>query len=369
MIAETETSPIFKKMGEGTEGAAMNMDSCKLDWCVDKGREMIGWDAKYSDKTIENDVVKGVGMAIAMQGSGISYIDMASAVIKLNDRGFYNLIIGATDIGQGSDTILAQIAAEALGCDLEDVVVYSSDTDLTPFDTGAYASSTTYVSGNAVMKAAENMRQMIIEEGAKALEVAINKIDYDGKILKVIDSDEQMTLEDLSNRLIYNEDQRQLVATDSYVGTKSPPPFMAGYVEVAVDKGTGQVTVLDYAAAVDCGTTINPLLAKVQVEGGLLQGIGMAMYEEVLYDKKGGQITNDLMNYRIPTRKEVTSMQVAFADSYEESGPYGAKSVGEIGIDTPPAAIANAIYNAVGVRIKSLPITAEKVLMALKEKE
>lgn len=368
MIAETETSPIFKKMGEGTEGAAMNMDSCKLDYCVRKGREMIGWDTKYPSVEISEDKVRGVGMAIAMQGSGISYIDMASAVIKLNDRGFYNLMIGATDIGQGSDTILSQIAAETLGTDLENVVVYSSDTDLTPFDTGAYASSTTYVTGNAVVRAAENMRSMIIEEGAKALEVSVDKVEFDGQVIKVKDSDETMTLTTLSNRLTYNEDQRQLVATDSYVGTKSPPPFMAGYVEVEVDKGTGYVTVLDYAAVVDCGTTINPVLAKVQVEGGLLQGIGMAMYEEVLYDKKGGQITNNLMNYRIPTRKEVTSMQVAFADSYEESGPYGAKSVGEIGIDTPPAAIANAIYNAVGVRIKSLPITPEKVLMALKEK-
>ncbi len=365
MIAETETSPIFAKMGEGTEGAAMNMESCKLDYCVSRGREMIGWESKFPRTEVSKDKVRGVGMAIAMQGSGIALIDMASAVIKLNDHGFYNLLIGATDIGQGSDTILAQIAAEALGTELKNVIVYSSDTDLTPFDTGAYASSTTYVSGNAVLKAAKNMRAMIVEEGAKALEVEVDQIDFDGVTLEVKDSEKSMSLFDLSNRLIYNEDQRQLVATDSYVGTKSPPPFMAGYAEVEVDTGTGEVKVIDYAAVVDCGTTINPALAKVQVEGGLLQGIGMAMYEEVLYSKKGQQITNDLMHYRIPTRKEVTSMHVEFADSYEESGPYGAKSVGEIGIDTPPAAIANAVYNACGVRIKSLPITSEKVLMGI----
>ncbi len=367
MIAETETSPIFEKMGEGTEGAAMNMDSCKLDYCVARGKEIIDWKNKFPRVQGEKDQVRGVGMAIAMQGSGISYIDMASAVIKLNDQGFYNLTIGATDIGQGSDTILAQIAAEALGTEMENVIVYSSDTDLTPFDTGAYASSTTYVSGNAVLKAALNMRALIVEEGARALGVEVDEVDFDGVNLQVIHSDKSISLVDLSNRLTYNEDQKQLIASDSYVGTKSPPPFMAGFAEVEVDTGTGEVKVIDYIAVVDCGTTINPSLAKVQVEGGLLQGIGMAMYEEVIYNKKGGQITNDLMHYRIPTRKEVTSMQVEFAESYEASGPYGAKSVGEIGIDTPPAAIANAIYNAVGVRIQTLPITSEKVLMGILE--
>lgn len=385
MILEGETSPIFKKMGEGTEGTAMDMESCKLDYCVTRGMQMMNWQAKYPRVQVDDSKVRGVGMALAMQGSGIPYIDMASAVIKLNDDGFYNLIIGATDIGQGSDTILAQIAAEALSASVEQIVVYSSDTDLTPFDTGAYASSTTYVSGNAVKLAGENMRRMILEEGAKALEAPVEYVSFDGKVIQLVTNRDEalpaddlvdrdpslpvsISLKELSNRLYYNEDQRQLVATNSYVGTKSPPPFMAGFAEVEVDLGTGQVTVLDYTAVVDCGTTINPMLALGQVEGGLLQGIGMAMYEEVHYNSKGALMTNNLMNYRIPTRKEVTSMQVEFADSYEESGPYGAKSVGEIGIDTPPAAIANAIYNAIGVRIQSLPITSEKVLMGLYDK-
>ncbi|WP_330404451.1 xanthine dehydrogenase family protein molybdopterin-binding subunit [Vallitalea okinawensis] len=368
MIREGETSPIFKIMGEGTEGTAMNMDSCKLDYCMTRGKELIGWQGKYPCQKDEEHKVKGIGMAIAMQGSGIPNIDMASAIIKLNDDGFYNLLIGATDIGQGSDTVLAQIAAESLGVDLDKIVVYSSDSDLTPFDTGAYASSTTYVSGNAVKNAADNMRQMVMEEGAKALSVDVDHITFDGEVIKVIDSDQIMTLSQLANRLYYNEDHKQLVATNSYVGTKSPPPFMAGFVEVEVDTETGKVDVLDYVAVVDCGTTINPKLAKVQVEGGLVQGIGMAMYEEVHYNSKGTLITNNLMNYRIPTRKEITNMHVEFADSYEDSGPYGAKSVGEIGIDTPPAAIANAIYNAVGVRIQTLPITSEKVLMGLLQK-
>jgi CO/xanthine dehydrogenase Mo-binding subunit len=366
MILEGETSPIFAIMGEGTEGTAMFMESCKLDYCVERGLELLDWKQKYPRKPLANNKVKGVGMAIAMQGSGIPYIDMAAATIKLNDDGFYNLLIGATDIGQGSDTILAQIAAEALGTTLDKVIVYSSDSDLTPFDTGAYASSTTYVSGNAVLKAAKDMRKMIVEEGAKALDVDVSEIEYDGVVLKTKDT--EMTLKQLSNRLYYNEDQKQLTSTNSYVGTKSPPPFMAGFVEVDVDTLTGEVDIIEYVSVVDCGTTINPMLARGQVEGGIVQGIGMAVYEEVLYNKKGTLITNDFLNYKIPTRLEVKKLTTEFAVSYEDAGPYGAKSVGEIGIDTPPAALANAIYNAVGVRITSLPITPEKILKGLNEK-
>ncbi len=367
MIKETETSPIFKIMGEGGEGIEMFMDTCKLDYCVKRGYELIKWKDIYPNKYLGNSKYKGVGMAIAMQGSGIPYIDMASATIKLNDDGFYNLMIGATDIGQGSDTILSQIAAEALGTTLDNVIPYSSDTDLTPFDTGAYASSTTYVSGNAVLKAGKEMRQMIINEAAKVFNVKPEDVEYDGVVLK--SGENEITLKELSNRLYYNEDQKQLQITSSYYGTKSPPPFMAGFVEVNVDKETGEVEIVDYVSVVDCGTTINPMLAKGQVEGGIVQGIGMAMYEEVIYTKKGKLVTNDLMNYRIPTRREINKLTTEFADSYEKSGPYGAKSVGEIGIDTPPAALANAVYNAVGVRITTLPITPEKILMALKEKE
>jgi len=366
MINEGETSPIFEIMGEGTAGTAMYMETCKLDYCIERGMELIGWKEKYPRKDLGNGKVRGVGMAIAMQGSGIPYIDMGSAMIKLNDDGFFNLIIGATDIGQGSDTILAQIAAESLGVHPDKIVVYSSDSDLTPFDCGAYASSTTYVSGNAVRKAADKMKMMIIEEGAHALEVPVEGTEFDGT--DITNGESKISLKDLSNRLYYNEDQKQLIAVDSYVGKKSPPPFMAGFAEVEVDTNTGKVELIDYAAVVDCGTTISPNLARGQVEGGLVQGIGMAMYEDVRYSGSGKMITNNMMTYRIPTRKEIRSLKVEFAESYEESGPYGAKSVGEIGIDTPPAVITNAVYNAVGVRIHSLPITGEKVLMGIMEK-
>ena len=363
MIAEGETSPIFAIMGEGTEGVAQTVDSCKLPVCVARGKELVGWDEKYPRREIGADRVRGVGMALAMQGSGIPAIDMASATLKLNDFGSFNLLIGATDLGTGSDTILAQIAAETLGVDTGLIVVYSSDTDRTPFDTGAYASSTTYVSGHAVRETARKMRAALIEAGARSLGCDPAEADFDGEA--VIGPDGRITLEDLSTRLLYSEHQQQICVTGSHLCEQSPPPYMAGFAEVEVDTATGKVDLVDYVAVVDCGQAINPNLAKVQVEGGLAQGIGMALTEEVRYGKRGQLLTNTLMTYKIPARQDIPSLRVELVESHEPSGPYGAKSIGEIGIDTPPAAIANAVFNAVGVRIRDLPITPEKVLSAL----
>ena len=367
MMKEMETSPIFEIMGEGTEGTAMDMETCKLEECLSKGMELINWKNKYPRIDL-GDKIKAVGMAIAMQGSGIPYIDMGSATIKLNDNAFYNLLIGATDIGQGSDTILAQIAAEELMTTVDKVIVYSSDTDLTPFDCGAYASSTTYVSGNAVLRAARNMKEAIIKEGARVLEVDVEDIHFDGETLAT-ESGKSISLIDLSNQLLYSEKQQQLSVTSSYVGHKSPPPFMAGFVEIDIDKETGEIDIINYVSVVDCGTTINPMLAEGQVNGAIVQGLGMAMFEDVKYSSTGKLLSNSMMNYKIPTRVDIKNLTTKFVDSYEESGPFGAKSVGEIGIDTPPAALANAVYNALGVRIKELPITPEKILLTLKNKE
>ncbi len=368
MIAEGETSPIFKIMGEGCEGIEMSIESCKLDYCIRRGMDLMKWESKYPRNHIDKNTVRGVGMAIAMQGSGIPYMDMGSAILKLNDEGFFNLLVGATDIGTGSDTILAQIAAQTLGVETKKIIVCSSDTDITPFDCGAYASSTTYISGNSVRKTAEQMKMLIEVEGAKRLDLLINEVAFDGEFVKSLDALDKISLKELSKQLYYKNDQKQLIASQSYVGTKSPPPYMAGFAEVEVDLETGKVKLLDYVGVVDCGTTINPNLAKIQVEGGLVQGIGMAMFENVKYSPSGRLLTNSFMQYTIPTRKDINNITVEFAESYEPTGPYGAKSVGEIGIDTPPAAIANAIYNATGIRIKTLPITPEKILMELKRK-
>jgi len=359
MMKENETSPIFAIMGEGTEGTAMNMETCKLEECVTRGKELIHWDDIYPFVEKGNKI-RSVGMAIAMQGSGIPLIDMGSASIKLNDDGFYNLMVGATEIGQGSDTVLTQIAAEVLMTSVDKVIIYSSDTDLTPFDVGAYASSTTYVSGNAVFKAANELKDKMLDEVARIFRCNSSDIEFDGVDFK--SDDNEISLVEFSNQITYSEAQKQLQVTSSYVGPKSPPPFMAGFVEIEIDKETAEIEVVNYVSVVDCGTTINPMLAKGQVDGAIVQGLGMAMFEDVKYTKKGKMISGDLLNYKIPTRLDIKKLTTEFVDSYEESGPFGAKSVGEIGIDTPPAAIANAVENAFGIRIKSLPITAEKIL-------
>ena len=364
-MREKETSPIFEIMGEGTKGTAMIMESCKLPYCIKRGAELIDWDHNWPRKKISDSKVRGYGMAIAMQGSGIPFMDMGSASIKLNDGGSYMVTVGATDIGQGSDTIISQIVAEELETTVDKILIYSSDTDLTPFDCGAYASSTTYISGNAAWKAAQKMRKRLIKEAATFLEVKEESVEFDGKTF--VSGDKSITLDEISVKMLYNKNLQQVQVTESYYGHVSPPPFMAAYAEVEVDIETGEYKVLNYVTVTDCGTTINPMLARGQVEGGVIQGMGMACFEDVIYDKKGNLVSNNFLNYHIPTHKDIPNLISEFADSYEPTGPFGAKSVGEIGIDTPPAAICNAIYNATGVRVHTLPITPEKILRGLKE--
>lgn len=366
-MKEKETSPIFAIMGEGTEGTPMIMESCKLDYCIKRGKQLIGYDEKYPVKQVGPHKVRSIGCAIAMQGSGIPFLDMGSCSIKLNDGGSFNVTVGATDIGQGSDTVISQIIAEELGTTMDKIIIYSSDTDLAPYDCGAYASSTTYVSGNAAWKAAQKMRERLIKEAAKMMEVKESDVSFDGTMFTA--KNKSLSLADMSTKLLYNTDTHQVAITESYHGHVSPPPFMAAYAEVEVDTETYEYKVVNYVAVVDCGTTINPMLAKGQVEGGLIQGLGMASYETVDYSSKGKLLSNSYDSYHMPTTLEVNKLTVEFADSYEETGPFGAKSVGEIGIDTPPAVICNAIHNALGVRINSLPITPEKIFMAMKEKE
>jgi CO/xanthine dehydrogenase Mo-binding subunit len=367
MIAEGETSEIFKIMGEGSEGVEMTIESCKLDYCLKRGSELIGWDPARLAREVAPGRIRAKGMALAMQGSGIPLIDMGSAHIELQDDGFFKLHIGATDLGTGSDTILAQIAAEELGVSSDDIVVYASDTDQTPYDVGAYASSTTYVSGNAVIRAAQNMKKVLREAAAEKFGVDPDTVNFDGETISTSDGTHSLSLKEFSYDTLYHEGahMKTLAASGSFSGEKSPPPYMAGFVEIEVDTETGKIGVLDYVAVVDCGTAINTNLARIQVEGGVLQGIGMAMYEDVQYSEQGQMLTNNLMYYKIPSREDVKKLTVEIAESYEPSGPFGAKSVGEIGIDTPLAAIANAVYNATGARIRELPLTPPRVLAAI----
>lgn len=368
MLRKGETSLIFNLTTVGVGKEPIIMNSCELEYCVKKGKELIDWDSKYPRQQISPNKFRGVGMAITMQGSGIPGIDTATATIKLEDNGYFTLLLGATDIGTGSDTILRQIAAEVLGVENDTISVYSSDTDLTPFDVGAYASGTTYFSGNAVKKAASKMKELIEQEGARHLRIDVEDTIFNGKEIRNIAGDTKISLGDLSNRLIYKNPTNQLTSTASFGTSDVAPPFVSGFAEVEVDIETGKVDLINYAAVVDSGTIINPALARIQTEGGVVQGIGMALFEEVREDSRGKMITNNFMEYKIPSRLDINNIIVDFAESYEPTGPFGAKSIGEVVTNTPCPAIADAVYNAVGVRVRDLPITPEKVKMLLKNK-
>jgi len=367
MIHEGETSDVFRIMGEGTEGVAMTIESCKLEECIARGKELIGWNPDRLVWEVAPGKLRAMGMAIAMQGSGLPLIDMGSARIEFQDGGFFKLHVGATDLGTGSDTILAQMAAEELGVDVESIVVYSSDTDNTPFDVGAYASSTTYVSGSAVVKAARSLKKKLIEAVAQKFGVDPAFVIFDNKTFKTLNGSKSLSLYDFSFDTLYHDGERMktIEATESFTGAKSPPPYLAAFVEIELDKETGKVEVVHYVSVADVGTPINPKLTTIQIEGAVLQGIGLALYEDVRYSERGHMLSHNLMTYAIPSREDVGRITVELVDSYEPSGPFGAKSAGEIGIDTPPAAIGNAIRNAIGVRMTDYPFTPERVLMAI----
>lgn len=343
------------------------LGSSTLDRCIQRGKELIGWNEKYPRQELGNHKVRGIGMAITMQGSGIANIDTASAEVRLSDTGDYILLLGSTDMGTGSDTILAQMAAEILETTLDKFTVNAADTDFSPFDTGSYASSTTYVTGMAVVRAAEELKNKILNQGAKMLELAVEEVEFDGQEIKSSHVDKSISLKQLAESLVVGPGKSQLIGNGSYGSPVSPPPFIAGFAEVEVDKETGKIELIDFAAVVDCGTVINPNLARIQVEGGIVQGIGMAMYEDVKYDERGNLHTNTFMQYKIPCRKDIGTIKVAFEESFEPTGPFGAKSIGEVVHNTPAPAIAHAIYNAVGVRITKLPITPEKVFMGMQK--
>jgi probable selenate reductase molybdenum-binding subunit len=366
-IRPGETSPIFAAIGEGKEGVEQIIRSCELERCIDIGAKQIGWDAKHNTHRRAGHWAHGVGMSVHMQGSGIAAVDMAAATIKMNDNGSFNLQVGATDIGTGSDTILGQIAAETLAVPLDKIIVYSSDTDLTPFDTGAYASSTTYVSGNAVRRAAKQVRGQILEAAAAMLGQKVSKLVLAGG--KVTGSDGRtVSLEDIGLQTLYGSDQHQIGATASFVGDESPPPFLASFAEVAVDTDTGQVRVVDYVAVADCGTPINPKAAEGQLEGAIANGIGYALTEEMLISRRGRVRNPTFFDYKIPAAPDLPRIQAILVDSYEPTGPNGAKSIAEIGINAPIPTIANAIYDAVGIRLKKTPFTPERVIAALNDK-
>lgn len=339
-------------------------NACALDRCITHCADHFHWKEKYPVRDMGNGKVRTAGMAIAMQGSCISNVDVGSCTLKLSDDGTYNMLIGAADMGTGCDTILAQMAAEVLDCEPDQIVVFGADTDASPYDSGSYASSTTYVTGMATQNAAMELRENMMKIGAELLGCTLDEVEFDGEKVYLVDGDQSVSLADIAVKSQVNN-RIPVDVTATYSSPVSPPPYMVGMAEIELDKETGSVKILDYDAVVDCGIPVNPNLARVQTEGGIGQGIGMALYENVTYNANGKITEGDFMQYNIPTRQDVGNIHVEFETSYEPSGPFGVKSIGEIVINTPAPALAHAIYRATGVWHRTVPFTPEKILMGM----
>lgn len=376
LAAKLNMDPIeLREMNIAREGDLMPAyydswnTSSALDRCLKRVREMSHWDEKYPVRDMGNGKVRSLGIGMSMQGSSIPFVDVGSATLKVNDDGFYSLIIGAADMGTGCDTVLAQIAAEVLECDFDNITVFGADTDASPYDSGSYASSTTYLTGKAVEICAQNLRKKICTLGAQLLECNEDEVAFDGKFVNRLqpaaDGQNSIALADIATASMCGHSVA-LEETVTKSSPVSPPPYMVGVAEVEVDLLTGQAEVIEFNAVVDCGTPINPNLARVQAEGGILQGIGMALTENITYTPEGRVVENSLMQYKIPSRVDIGHIHVEFESSYEGTGPFGAKSIGEVVINTPGPAIAHAIYNATGHRYYELPITPEQIAMPKK---
>ena len=375
-IKTGETSEIFKALGEGKPGHIFKIDSCELTQCIDKASEAIDWKSKkekYSFKNRkDNDerYIRGIGMGCFMQGSSVPYIDMASVYIKMNDDGSFNLNLGATDLGTGSDTVLAQIAAEVLETTIDNIVVISSDTDVTPFDVGAYASSTTYLSGLAVKDCAEKVRDIVKRHAAKKLAVKEEEIElFEGNAF-IKGTKVGCSYGEICTSAMHIDEMEQIQAVSSRVSKSSPPPFSAHFAEITIDRMTGDIKVEKYVTATDCGVCINPKLAEGQVEGALVNGLSYALTEDYIFSDKGFMMNNGFGKYKIYTAADLPEIVTIMAEnSYENTGPFGAKSVAEVCINGPIPVIANAFYNATGKRLHKAPFKPEYVLKVLNDKQ
>jgi putative selenate reductase molybdopterin-binding subunit len=365
-VQEGDEQPIAEVLGEGKEGHRQVIRSCGLPQAILAGAKAIGWSHRRKRLRPAGGVLRrGMGMAIVMQASGIPGVDMGAASIKMNEDGSFNLLVGATDIGTGADTMFCQIAAEALGVPIEKIIPYSSDTDMTPFDPGAYASSTTYISGRAVEKAARLVLQQITEVGGRMLEEKPEDLVlHSGKVCAK--DGRFVTYEQVCLSSLYQKDQFQIMATASHMSYDSPPPFAAVFAEVEVDTETGLVRVLKVVEAVDCGQVVNPQMAEGQVEGAAMQSVGYALYERMPFDAAGRMQFRSFRDYTIAAATDVPEIVTILIPTHEPTGPFGAKAIAEIPINGPAPAIANAVAHATGVRIREIPLTPERVLAALR---
>lgn len=356
--------PLARELGEGKEGYEQVIKSCGLTECLRIVEEKVQWKEKRGNGG-SGRFRRGVGVALAMHGTAIPGLDMGGASLKLNDDGSFNLLVGATDIGTGSDTVIAQIAAEVLGVRVEDIIMHSSDTDFTPFDTGAYASSTTYISGGATKKAAEQVRAQLLEVAGHMLKFNPEQLIIQDRVISAPDG-QSVTISQVALHSLHVENQRQIMATASCMSYQSPPPFAAQGAEVEVDTETGVVRVLKAVSAIDAGRVINPLTAEGQIEGGATQALGYGVCEEMLYDQRGNLLTTNLSDYRIFSAIDMPEMETYIVETEDPFGPFGAKAIAEIPIDAMAPAVANAVADALGVRLRQIPLTPERVLRALR---
>jgi putative selenate reductase molybdopterin-binding subunit len=384
VVQAGEEHPMSKAWSEGREAHPELIRTNAITECARIGAEMIGWEIGRSgtgrsgtgrsvDQSTDvpvpqsSAIRRGKGVALVMQGTAIPNLDMGAASIKINDDGSFNLLVGATDLGTGSDTVLTQMAAEVLGCPPSDFITYSSDTDFTPFDKGAYASSTTYISGAAVVDAARKVAEQIKAVAGRMVDAPAEEIMLADRQAWAPDG-RSVTLAQVALESLHHGSQHQIMGVGSFVSPDSPPPFAAQFAEVAVDIATGQVTVEKLIMVLDCGMIVNPLTAAGQVEGGMTQALGYAVCEEMVFDEKGKLVNPRFGDYRIFTADEMPQIQVHFIQTFEPTHPFGVKAVAEIPLDGVAPAVANAVYDATGVQVPVIPLTPERVWRALKGK-
>ena len=365
ILKQGEKHPFLSGGGGNPETDAV-LYSTALKECIEKGKKMIGWDEIYPFKRINRHKVRSVGVGIAQHGSGIAKLDNVAVDIRFNHDGSYTLFSGVADFGTGGQTAIMQIAAEVLMTTLDRFIFVGADTDTTPYDKGPYASSTVYITGNAAKKAAEKMKSKLIEGAAEMLQVPAAEIVFDGETFSCQQAEKKMTLDEFAMKMVSYNGCHQITVTASNGQPVAPPPYVAGFAEIELDEWTGKIKILKFAAVCDCGTVINPAFARVQLEGGIAQGIGYAMYENVVYDENGKMLSNNYHNYKIPCICDVPEIETAFEQSYEPTGPFGAKSIGEVVFHTPVPAIANAIYNAEGINLHQIPFTPERIYKAIR---
>jgi putative selenate reductase molybdopterin-binding subunit len=378
IVRAGDEHPFSRAWSEGREPRPEIIKTSALPQCVAQGAASIDWARKFANPdwhTVPGQphLRKGIGVACVMQGTAIPYLDMGAASIKMNDDGSFNVLVGATDLGTGSDTVLGQMAAEVLGVPLDDILMYSSDTDFTPFDKGAYASSTTYISGAAVVKAAEKVAEQIKEVAVEIFNEKIETTAVTPDQIRLADKQayapdgRSVTLSKIALHSLHHANQHQIMAVGSYMSPESPPPFAAQFAEVTVDTETGQVTVDQLVMAVDSGVIVNPVTASGQIEGGMTQALGYAVCEEMKFDEQGRSLANNLYDYKIFRANEMPELEVIFVETIEPSHPFGVKAVAEIPMDGVAPAVVNAIHDATGAWLNQIPATPERVWQAMQK--